>query len=119
MFVSDMMRSFLEDFVVLERRHVPDGEGGNVVRWEDGMRFSAVQKHASTILAQQAEAEGKASTFTLLIPKNMTLDYPDVVKRLRDGETFQITTDSGDLKTPDTSSLDMRAVRARKWRLPE
>lgn len=118
MFVSEMMQSFTKDFMVMERRHTPDGEGGSVTRWEDGMVFNAAIAHDTTILAQQAEGEGKASTYTLLIPASMSLDYPDVVKRVKTGETYQITTDSADLKTPATSGLSMKAVKARKWVLP-
>lgn len=118
MIVSEMMQSYAEKFCVMERRYEPDGEGGNITRWIDGMEFTAYTAHDTTILAQQAEGEQKASTFTFLIPAAMHLNYPDVVKRLADGETFQVTTDSNDLKTPATSSMGVHAVKARKWVLP-
>lgn len=116
--ISKMMDSFTEAFCFMERTHEPDGEGGNIVRWKDGMKFSAAIRHDTTILAQQAEAQGTASTFTLLIPKGISAEYPDVVKRLSDGETFQITSSAADSQTPAASQLKLAMVTARKWRLP-
>lgn len=113
-----LLDAYTEQFCVMEKHHEPDGEGGSVTRWEDGMTFSAAVAHDTTIMAQTAEAQDTASTFTLIVNDGMQLAFPDVIKRLRDGETFQITTNGDDLKTPPTSTLNRKAVKMRKWRLP-
>lgn len=118
MMISEMMRDNMREFCVMERHMQPDGEGGSVTRWVDGMAFFAAVAHDTTIMAQTAEAQDTASTYTLLIAKTMQLSFPDVVKERKTGETYQITTDSADLKTPVTSPLGMRSVKARKWVLP-
>lgn len=114
---SEMMQSFMETFIFLEKTMVPDGEGGAVARWKDGMQFRAAVRHDNTILAQQAEGQGTASTYTLLIPKGLQLAFPDVVRRASTGDTYQITSDSADSFTPSTSDMGLASVNARKWRL--
>lgn len=114
---SEMMESNTQKFHIMEKRRVPDEDGGTMNEWVEGMEFDAIVRHDTTILAQQAESQGTASTYTFLIPRNVKLSYPDAVKRISDGETFQITSDSEDSKTPKTSRLNMAAVTAKKWRL--
>ena len=102
----------------MEKHMQPDGAGGSITEWKDGMEFDAAVSHDTTILAQTAEAQNTASTYTLYIARTMELSFPDVIKRLDNGATFQITTDSADLITPESSTLNRRAVKARKWVLP-
>lgn len=117
MIQSETLNANMRKFCFMERQHTPDGEGGSVTSWTEGMQFSAAVRHDTTILAQQAEGQGTASTYTFLVPIGIVLSFPDVVKRLDDGETFQITSDSRDQKTPAFSGMGMSAVTARKWRL--
>ena len=116
---SALLEAATEDFCIMEKRHVPDGEGGFVSRWQDGVSFTMSQIHDTTILAQQAEGEDTASTYKFYVARNIVLSYPDVVKRLSDEQTFQITSDSADDKTPGFSNLNLAKVTAKKWRIPE
>lgn len=115
--LSPMMQEAAEDFCLMEFTAEPDGEGGFVRVWKDGFVFSAIVAHDTTIVAQQAEGQGLASTYRFLIPQNVPLAFPDVVKRRSDGQTFQITTDSKDRKTPTQSTMGLSSVMAQKWRL--
>lgn len=116
---SSLLNAMSETFNRMEKEKTPDGEGGSTVNWVNGIEFDAVIAHDTTVIAQQAEAEKTASAYTLLIPGTMELRFPDVIKRKRDGETFQVTTNSDDLKTPAISSMNLRAVKMRKWVLPK
>lgn len=118
MAISDMMASFTKQFCIMEKTMVPDGEGGSFTNWRDGMVFDMAVRHDTTILAQQAEGQGTASTYTFLVNSGIHLAFPDVVKRMEDGQIFQITSDSADSFTPATSGLKLAAVTAKKWRLP-
>ena len=68
--------------------------------------------------AQIAEAAGTVKTYTVSVSRSVNLKYRDVIKRLSDGKTFRITSDSADRKTPVCTALDMAQATAEAWRLP-
>lgn len=113
--------SLIDEFktacTLLTKTRVPDGEGGWVVSWTDGMQFKAAIVHNTTIAARVAEKEGMASTFTVTTEKNMALDFHDVFRRESDGDTFRVTSDSQDVQTPDSASFQFAQVTAEKWML--
>lgn len=113
--------SLIDDFKVpctlLEKKRVPDGEGGWAVTWTDGMQFNAAIVHNTTIDARVAEKEGMTSTFTVTTEKNMGLDFHDVFRRETDGDIFRVTSDSQDVQTPSRASFQFAQVSAEKWSL--
>lgn len=113
--------SLIDEFktkcTLLEKRRVPDGEGGWAVSWVDGMSFYAAIVHDTTIQARVAEKEGMSSTFTVTTDTNMGLDFHDVFRRESDGDVFRVTSDSQDVKTPDRASFQFAQVTAEKWSL--
>ena len=108
---------FTDTCTILTKTRVPDGEGGSIVKWVDGMKFGAAIVHNTTIAARVAEKEGMASTFTVTTDKNMGLDFHDVFRRERDGDVFRVTSDSQDVQTPDVASFQFSQVTAEKWSL--
>lgn len=104
---------------LLEKTRIPDGEGGWDTRWVDGPAFTAAITHTSTIEALVAESEGMSSTFTVWTEKGFTLDYHDVFRRESDGQTFRVTSQGGDEKTPDSASdgMQVQHVSAERWEL--
>lgn len=113
--------SLIDDFKVtctlLEKKRVPDGEGGWTVTWVDGMEFSAAIVLDNSTQARVAEKEGMTSVFTVTTEKNMGLDFHDVFRRNSDGDTFRVTSDSQDIQTPDRASFQFAQVSAEKWNL--
>jgi hypothetical protein len=51
--------------------------------------------------------------------KDINLQYHDVLRRVRDGKVFRVTSDGDDLYTPASASLDMRNVSAEEFVLPQ
>ena len=51
--------------------------------------------------------------------KNLTLEYHDVLRRVRDGKIFRVTSDGDDSYTPASATLDMRQVTCEEWKLPK
>lgn len=113
--------SLIDDFKVpctlLEKTRVPDGEGGWVVSWRDGMPFEAAIVLNTSNEARVAEREGMTSIFTVTTERNMGLDFHDVFRRETDGDTFRVTSDSQDVQTPDRASFQFAQVTAEKWSL--
>lgn len=112
-----LLDEYSEDFVLMEKTRIPDGEGGGITTWTEGMALRMAQRHDSTIQAQIAEKEDTASTYTFFVDKAMKLEAGDVVKRVSDGETFKITQNSAEDITPRSSALNLTMVTAKRWEL--
>lgn len=115
---STVMQSFTKKFCFMERTHAADGVGGFVSGWVEGPEFEAVERHDTTVEAQVAEQSATASTYTLLVNAGVPLAFPDYVKRIEDGQTFQITSDAADKTAPPESGMGLRAVQCKKAVLP-
>lgn len=106
-----------ETFCYVNVAKLPDGEGGIMTVWTDGAEFQANARLDSSTQAKIAEKMGVTSLYTITTKKNINLLFGEVIKRISDGETFRITSNGTDNKTPDSATLDMRQVSAEKWRL--
>lgn len=107
----------METFCYVNVSKVPDGEGGILTVWKDGAEFQANARLDNSTQAKIAEQMGVTSLYTITTKKNMILEFPDIIRRISDGEVFRITSNGKDNKTPDSATLNMRQVSAEKWRL--
>ncbi len=110
-----LLDQYKKPYVIVEKTEVSDGEGGSVTTWIEGAEISIAEAHDTTVEAQVAEANTTVSTYTFLISKGTSLKYGDVVKRVEDGQTFEITQPSNEDVTPMMSRLNLSKVTARKW----
>ncbi|MBP0975081.1 MAG: hypothetical protein J6P20_03365 [Oscillospiraceae bacterium] len=109
-----------EDFAFMDKAHTVDEEGNAVVSWSQSeATFKASIRFDSSVQAKRAQAEGVQDLYTLIVSKDIDLEYNDVVKRIDDGTTYRITTSGKDNKTPDSAGLNMRAVSAKVWVIPD
>lgn len=113
-----LIDEFKSPVCFLEKKRIPDGEGGFSTTWEEGAKFSAAITFDTSIEARAAEKQGVTSIYTITTDKSVVLEYHDVLKRLFDGKIFRITSDGDDKHTPASSALDMRQVTAEEWSLP-
>jgi len=110
---------FMRDCVFVEKKHVPDGEGGLTTEWVPGTdTFRAAIIKDSSLQARVAEKEGVSSVYTVTTEKTVPLDFHDVIKRLDDGTIFRITTKSKDGDTPSVASFQFTQALAEEWSLP-
>ena len=107
----------MEDVVMLEKKRVPDGEGGFTTDWEEGVPFKAAITFNSSLEAKVAEKQGVTSLYSVICPINAKLEYHDVIRRLRDGKVFRITSDGDDEITPDSATFQFAKVSAEEWTL--
>ena len=113
-----LIDEFKSPVCFLEKKRIPDGEGGFSTTWEEGSKFPAAITFDTSIEARAAEKQGVTSIYTITTDKSVVLEYHDVLKRLFDGKIFRITSDGDDKHTPASSALDMRQVTAEEWSLP-
>lgn len=110
-----LLTQAMEDVVMLEKKRVPDGEGGFTVEWVPGVSFKAAVTFDSSMEARTAEKQGVTSLYTVAVPVNAKLEYHDVFRRVRDGKVFRVTSDGDDKITPASASFQFAQVTAEEW----
>lgn len=113
-----LLDSAMERFVFIDKTRVPDGEGGYTTVWTEGAEIYANARFDTSMQARIGEAQGVTALYTITTRKAVTLEYHDVIKRVRDNKIFRVTSDGDDVKTPESASLNMRQVTAEEWKLP-
>lgn len=108
----------MEKCIYLDKTTAPDGYGGTTISWQEGAEFYAAIVFDTSMEARVADKQGMTSLYTITTRKNLTLEYHDVFRRLRDGKIFRVTSDGDDKHTPASANLDMRQVTAEEWSLP-
>lgn len=112
-----LIDEMMEDCTIINHLKVDDPEGGTIDQWVDGAKIKAVIVLSNSTTAKVAEAQGVTSLYTITTSKDIKLDFHDVIRREKDGKIFRVTSDAGDIESPNTSGLDIAQVSAEKWRL--
>lgn len=108
----------MEKCTMLDKTTVSDGYGGYLPKYIDGVEFSAAITFDTSMEARVADKQGVTSLYTVTTGREMTLEYHDVFRRIRDNKIFRVTSDGDDRYTPMSTSLNMRQVSAEEWELP-
>lgn len=114
--------SLLEDFarkcVIMEKTRVPDGEGGWLgVEWKDGAEFINYQALDTSMEARRAQQEGVTSLYSVLVNKDTPLEYNDVFKDVKTGQTYRVTSNPDEKMSPKSASFDLKYFTAERWAL--
>jgi len=109
-----LLSEAMENCIFLDKTTGSDGYGGVRTTWREGAEFLAAFVFHTSIEARRAEKEGVKDLYDVITPRTVTLMYGDVFRRMSDGKLFKATADSTDKKTPSSSSLDMRVVKAEE-----
>ncbi len=116
--MSPMMESMAHDCVMLDKRTIPDGEGGFSVGYTEGAEFKVYPALDSSMEARRAEKEGVTSLYTILIPQNVPVQVGDYYKDRTGSAYFRVTSRPDEKHTPGTSGLDLKAFSAERTELP-
>ena len=116
--VMSLLDNAMETYIMLNKISSDDGYGGKTTSWQEGARIQGAMVFDSSISARVADAQGVTSVYTLTTRRNITLEFHDVLRRVRDGKIFRVTSDGDDLYTPASAGLDMRQVTCEEWTLP-
>lgn len=115
-----LLDEYKEDFAFMDKSHTRDEEGNPVVAWtQSEATFKAALRFDNSVQAKRAQAEGVEDLYTIITGREVDLEFNDVVKRLDDGTTFRVTTSGKDKHTPASAGLNMRAVSAKLWAIPD
>jgi hypothetical protein len=103
---------------MIDKRTIPDGQGGTTTAWVDGAAFEAAIIKDNSMQARAAEKQGVTEVYTITTGKNVQLDFHDVIRRESDGAIFRVTSNITDSKTPKVASFQFGQVTAERWSLP-
>ena len=113
-----LIEESMEQVCFMEKNRQPDGEGGFITIWSEGAEFKASITFDSSMQARIADKQGVKSLYTVTTGKNAILEYHDVIKRIRDGKIFRITSDGDDKQTPARAIFGQYLqVTAEEWEL--
>ncbi len=107
----------MDKFVIMDKTTESDGLGGVITVWKEGAPVLVALQQESATGKQIAQALTGVKTFTVVTKRNVVFRFGDVIKRVRDGRVYRISADAEDLKTPNSSSLDMRQTTAEDYHL--
>ena len=103
--------------VFMVKKSEPDGSGGQKTTWTECEQFRAAIVRDTSTEARIAEAAKTVEQYTITVSRSVHLAYHAVVKRLSDGKTFRITSDSAGMQAPVCTALDIAQSTAEAWRL--
>ena len=103
--------------VMLDRVSVSDGRGGTIYTYKDGAEFDAAIYLSASLETEKAEKQGVTGIYQVTASRNVRMEYHTVFRRVSDGQTFRVTS-KDESKSPASSSLNMRVVRAEEYTLP-
>lgn len=114
--------SLLDDYahkcVLMEKTREPDGEGGYMTAWREGIEFENFQSLDTSMEARLAEKQGVTSVYSALVRKDLPIEYNDVFKDLETGSTYRVTSRPEDKVAPRSSSFELKYFTAERWALP-
>ena len=113
-----LLQAYMEPCQLIEKKRVPDGEGGFTTSWTDGAEFNAAVVCDQSMQARAEEKQGVTSLFTVTCEPNAKLEYHDVFRRLSDGKIFRVTSDGDDVQTPKRATFQFSQVTAEEFTLP-
>lgn len=118
--------SLLDDFasscVLLEKTRKPDGEGGYIVQWAEGVEFLNYQALDTSMEARRAEKEGVTSVYSALVDKAVPIEYGDYFRDTATGQTYRVTSDPSEKQAPRSAGPVISSLKyftAEKMELPQ
>lgn len=118
-FFQDLYDEYKQEFVIVNKTLEDDGYGGYDTAWKDGIKILAAIDQSQTNEARIAAQLGAAEKYTIITSKELNLSQHTVIKRVKDGKFFRITSNGGEIKTPKSSTLDMNVVYAENFTIPK
>lgn len=113
-----LLESAYEDFLLYSKITIPDGYGGVKTTWTPNVTIKGAVIMDTSTEARIAKQMGSTEIYTLIVHKDLMLDYHDVIKRVSDGQVFRLTSDTDDKKTPASATLNMREYTMEEWVIP-
>lgn len=114
-----MLEDFEINLVKIDKVSIPDGMGGFENGYNEGATFRGVLNLDTSTEMKIAEKQGVTSNYTLIVKKNIPLEYGDIFRRKSDGKNFRITSDRKDGESPSVSEIQITTFQVELHRLEQ
>ena len=108
-----------EKCTLLSRAVTLDGYGATTETYTDDAVFWAAIRKDATAADRIAEKQGVKESYTVVVSLGISLQYADVFRRDKDGQTYRVTSNVMDKEAPSASTVKIGAVTAERWDLPD
>lgn len=113
-----LIDDFMSECVLIDKTTQDDGYGGYIPAYTEGAHFNAAIVFDTSLQARSAAKQGVTSLYTVTTARNLTMEFHQIFKRVKDGKIFRVTSDGDDKFTPKSATLDMRQCTAEEFTLP-
>ncbi len=107
--------SLLDDFArkcaLMEKTRKPDGAGGYITDWVEGVEFDNYQALDTSMEARRAEKEGVTSVYSGLVDKSVPIEYGDYYRDKGTGKTYRVTSNPEEREAPAGAGSTIRALK--------
>lgn len=107
----------MESCHIVDKTTARDGRGGVETVYVEGAPIDVAFSFNDSVSVVIADQEKVTDMYTLITKRKVVLLAGDIIKRDKDASTFKIETNSTDSTPPEISALDMRQVKAKKFKL--
>lgn len=114
-----LLDDFARTCVVMEKTRQPDGAGGYIVDWVDGVEFVNYQALDTSMEARRAEKEGVTSLYSALVRSDFPVEYNDYFKDKTTGITYRVTSNPEEKVAPKSASFALKYFTAERKELPQ
>lgn len=115
--------SLMDDFravcVLMTPTRVPDGSGGQMTTYTDGVTFTPAIAFDGDSEPENGEKTAARSVYTVsCFDMALSLPYHTVFRRLDDGKVFRVTSDD-EKRPPKSATFRFFQVTAEEWSIPK
>lgn len=115
-----LLYSSFEPCVLMNQAVIDDEEGGRKITWTDGDSFEAVFLHSGSAVNTIGSRKEAKENLHILTRKDVSLPSGTVFKKVSGSRYFRVSDDTGVLKTPSISALNLQSINAEEMEgLPE
>lgn len=113
--IPNLIRRAMTACVMIEKKRVPDGQGGTTTEYTDGAEFMAAITRNRTMEALRAEKEGVTELYMVTTEKGVDLDFGETFRRKSDGKRFRVKSYAADSQSPEAATFAFEQVNAEVW----
>lgn len=112
-----LLNDFAKPCVIMEKKRQSDGEGGYITTWEEGAAFESYQALDTSMESRAAQKQGVTSVYSVLVKKDVPIEYNDAFKDKTTGITYRVTSNPTEKEAPKSASFSLKFFTAERWEL--
>ena len=115
---GSLLDGMMEDFVrMVSADDSADGLGGHGGTWVEGEGFRGFLREDRVGGTQEAQKVTEAPRFLLVTPWAVELGFHEIVRRVSDGTTYRMLSDTRNKKAPAVSAIHIAAATCERWEI--